>query len=339
MDPVPRHLKKDYAARKSILNRCIGLVYKHNVLNRDRINRLKGNDYIRFWSLVNELKVGVWLEKQGLRIRFDPPTKAGGRGEFEVYTKDGEAFIEVKTLFGDPDMLSQEELISKLSDYLEQQELPVTIVNLLNYPHDFSNNNLESLFESIKTSLLTSFTAIGEGKSEKTIKYENEQGLAIDFVVSAESSGVIGMAYGGFIDIDNQLKCKLGMPVRGMNCRAQISARDIPSLVIICDAGNLSNLTIEGILYGTRVGTLIKGKPIVFEHREKNGKWDNDLESPLSAVGVFKWSLKEDFVPNVDIYLCPRPSFLLPKSIFSECNIRWWRLGDDRIAVIQDIDN
>ncbi len=331
---VPEERKPRYDARKSILNQCLKLVYDHNILNEDRKSRLKSNDRQLFWSLIKELEVALWLKNQGLVLSFDPPAKKGRKGDFKVSSKQGEAFVEVKTLFGDKEMLGQNELLSKLADYLEKRGLPVSTIDLVSYPCDFSNNYLDILFGKIEARLLRSVPRIRQDRPNRPIPYKDKRGLKIEFELSPKISKVEKMAYGGFIDVDDNLRCKLGMTVKGRECKLQLSTKDIPSIVIICDQGSWSDpIIIEGILYGNRVGTLGSTGTVWYE-RKRDGRWDNTYPSRLSAVGIFKSSL-DIFPSSVDMYLCPNPLYPLPRSLMSDTNIRWCQLGKDKVSITE----
>jgi len=332
VDSVPMKRSASYDARKSMLNQCLELAYRHNILDRDRRSRLKGRDSIRFWSLINELRVALWFEAQGLALFFDPPSLGGGKGEFEAFSQRGKLFVEVKTLFGDREMLSKYDLLSRLADYLETGNLPISTIELISCPSDFCEDALGKVFTQISSQLSRSMPAIERGKT-KVKKYNNRKGLVIEFELSPGASKVEQIAYGGFIDMDDNLRCKLGMTVKGRECKVQLSTKDIPSIVIICDQGNWSNPIIEGILYGNRVG-ILGSTGIVRYERKRDGRWDNTYPSRLSAVGIFKSSL--DILPSsVDMYLCPNPLYPLPRSLMSNTNIRWWQLDKDKVSITE----
>ncbi|MFC1999690.1 hypothetical protein ACFLXE_02895 [Chloroflexota bacterium] len=337
-DPVPERLKADYDVRKSIINQCLELAYRYELLDSDRRSRLKGSDNIRFWSLLSELKVALWLENQGLRLEFNPPAREGGIGDFKVSSRQGEVFIEVKTLFGDREMLVQEGILSQLCDYLESQQLSVSSVDLLCCPSDLADNNLDAICHGVQETILPMLSKVIEQDSEMKVTYDNNEGLVIEITLSAQASIVGAMTYGGVLSIDDQLRCKLGMPVNGHNYRLQVSAEEIPSLVIVHDRGHWVDDVIGEILYGTRVGTSLIDQSIRWDYREKNGKWDIEASSPLSAVGVYRELFRGD--PEItNIYLCPKPEYPIYKSLFNDTNIRWWRLGDDHVAVVQDTNS
>jgi len=332
---VPPQQMSSNEARKSILNQCLELAYRHNILKVDRKSRLKSKDSIRFWSLINELKVAAWLEAQGLTVAFDPPSLCGGRGDLEVSSKHSTVFVEVKTLFGNREMLDQQDLLSKLAKYLEEGKLPVSLIELVSYPSDFCEAGLDQLFSKIRSYLQRVAPPTGDW-SPRVRRYNNRKGLAIDFKLSPGASTVKQMVYGGFIDIEDNLKFKLGILVRGRTPKVQLSSNDIPSIVIICDQGAWSDPIIEGILYGNKVGTL-GSKGVVRYKRKRDGRWDNTCLSRLSAVGIWKADL--GMTPSsVDIYLCPNPLFPLPKSLLNDSSIKWWQLGDDKISIVRGID-
>ncbi len=331
-DSIPMKLRRSYDARKSILNQYLELAYRHNILDLDRRSRLKGKDSIRFWSLINELKAAAWFEGQGLVIDFDPSSLGGGKGEFEAFSRQGEVFVEVKTLFGDKEMLGQYSLLSRLADYLEKIGLPISTIELISYPRNFCEDDLDKLLTRIGLHLLRFVPAIKRGES-KVSRYNSRKGLVIEFELLPGTSEVEQIAYGGFIDIEDSLKSKLGMSVRGWDPKLQLSTKDIPSIVIICDQGSWSDPIIEGILYGNRLGTLGSTGTVWYE-RKRDGRWDNTYPSRLSAVGIFKSSL-DIFPSSVDMYLCPNPLYPLPRSLMSDTNIRWWQLGKDKVSITE----
>ncbi|MBC8511898.1 MAG: hypothetical protein H8D32_02830 [Dehalococcoidia bacterium] len=259
-------------------------------------------------------------------------------GEFEINSKQGEAFVEVKTLFGDSAMLDQRDLLSRIADYLEEKKLPVRSINLTHYPNDLSKVHLKAVTGKIESFLLTSVPTSSKYNSKKTVEYQDGSGLVIEFELSSGASTIQSMAYGGWVDVDDNLRYKLGMPVEGRKSRIQVSARDIPSFVVICDPGDWANRRIEGMLYGSKVTILGNKAQKGREYRRKDGKWDNQTMSDLSAVGVFQEDFSNQKFPKcVEMYLCPSPRFPLSKHLFTDSTIRWLRLADDNISVVQDV--
>lgn len=327
---TPAHLDNKLFTVRTMLDHCIALLYKYDALDRDRRNRLKGRDEIRFWSLVSELKVGMWLESQGFSLQFDPLARGNRRGEFKASSKRGSVFIEVKTLFGDAKMLGQQEFLSKLADYCESKGLLVQYINILEYPSDFDTRNMDVLIKNIENFIL-SYTR--EMYEDREIEYKDKDGFSIEFTLSPRATKVVSLMYGGFVGVDKQLKCKLGMQVDGRNCEVQVSIEDIPNLIIVFDHGHWTDQIIEGILYGTRVYD-VRGKSEKY-YREKNGLWNTKSSSLISAVGTFKETLEEKYTLDANIYLCPKPHFPLTRSLFPISAVKWWQLSPDSYSVGQ----
>ena len=330
---VPEGFKESYESRRTICNQCLEFAYRHDALDPDRRSRLKGKDNVRFWSLLNELKVGLWLESQGLHIRFDPLAQEGRKGDFETSSVDSRVFVEVKTLFGDKDMLGQEGFLANLADWCEQERLPVELLNLLEYPCDLGKKDLDTIFQRIKERILQSTLVLSGDR--QTIEYSDESGILIEIGLCTNSVGVVSLGYGGWIGVEGQMRCKLGMPGTGKNCGVQTAAASIPSLMIVYDMSQwLKPLTVEAVLYGKLVQVSQSGRLC----REEDGKWNRDMESPLSAVGIFRQSFPAfpaRVETTVDMYLCPRPRFPLHKCLFTDQGITWLCLGDDGTKVAQ----
>jgi hypothetical protein len=327
---VPEGLKESYEIRITICNQCLEFAYNHDALGLDRRSRLRGRDNVRFWSLLNELKVGLWLESQGLHVCFDPAAQGGGIGEFEASSVGDRVFVEVKTLFGDRDMLGQEAFLAKLADWCERERLPVESLNLLEYACDLGEEDFDTIFRKIKERILQSGLVLCGDR--QTIEYSDESGIVIEIGLCTDCVGVLSLGYGGWIGVEGQLRCKLGMPGAGKNCRVQTAAASIPSLVIVYDMSQwLQPLIVEAVLYGK----LVQVSPSGRFYREADGKWNRGIENPLSAVGVFRQSFAARVETAVDMYLCPRPRFPLDKHLFTDRGIRWLRLGDDGTKVVQ----
>jgi hypothetical protein len=319
------------AAVRNMLDSCIRLAYEHDALSLDRKSRIKGKDATRFWSLISELRVGLWLKNQDLALQFDPPAKNGHVGDFEASSGGEAVFIEVKTLFGDREMLGQEELLSKLADYFERKSIPVQSINLLEYPSDFNNSAVDALTEEIERFLIPRITQLCK---ETEVEYGSPGSLLIKFTLVPGASRVVSKMYGGYLAIDKQLKSKLGMQVDGKNFEVQVSAKDIPSVIILNDRGHWTEPILDGILYGTKVTRVYKNGEETY-YRENNGLSGTGNSNLISAVGVFKETLDEQYSLNVKMYLCPKADFPLSKTLLNDRGIKWLQLAPDGYSIIE----
>lgn len=325
----PKRLEAKINTVRHMLNECIGLAYKHNALNADRRHRISGTDSIRFWSLINELRVGLWLCNQGLKIRFDPIARDGRIGEFEIASDNRTAFIEVKTIFGDREMLAQDELVSTLADHFETKKMPVGEINLVEYPGDINRDSILSLIENIDGFLCPYFADLAK---EIKVEYNDSKGLIIEFTLSPGTFHVFSTMYGGVFGVENQLKYKLGIQVEGKRREVQVSTKDIPNIVIIYDSGCLTSEIIDGILYGSMVFRVHKRESEAY-FRENNGLWDINIGNTISAVGVFKETLNAEYNLKVQMYLCPKPDFPLNTTLFHRKDIKWLSLSSDGYSI------
>lgn len=315
---------------RSVLDNCLKFAYRYDALKvndprgKNRRARLKGDEAKNFWSLINEFRVGMWLENQGLILQLDPPARNRCFGDYKVTLAGNSIFIEIKTIFGDKNLLEQEGFVSKLGDYLEQKKLPVIRINLVKYPNGFDIKKTNPLFVDIENFICSHIPGLSK---EVVVKY-NRQDFSIKFTLSPGSPYVRSKSYGSFVGIDNQIKTILGMKTDKEPKEIQVSTNDIPNMVVIYDWGHYTESIIEGILYGTEVYASNKSG-LALLYREKNGLWNTEKGRLISAVAVFTETPNGQYNLNVKIYLCPEPNFPLPVKCFNDEEICWHGLSDD----------
>lgn len=330
---IPEQLIGDFESRKKVIDKCLEFGYRHDILDKDRKSRLKckDKDPVNFWSTVSEMKVGVWLEEQGIKIIcFKPPSENGGIGDYLIRGNGHIVFIEVKTLFGESYMLEQERLTSDIAQHCQNQKLPVERVNLVHYSrdYDYAINKcrlLKEVEELIRKNLLLT--------ERRTVSYSDPNSIEIEIDLDPGASRVLSRMYGGFSSLLDDLKIRLGMCVEGIQGKLQTSSESIPSVCIIDDLSfNIDDVLIENVLYGNLVEDHTKPPTVVY-YRKNDGKWSSSSPSELSSVFILKFFPATTKVKTLYAYLCPNPKYKLSKSTFPEVKIVWCKLDKKGIFV------
>jgi len=328
---IPEQSINDFESRKEVIDKCLEFGCRHGILDNNRRARLKGKDPIQFWSTVSEMKIGVWLEEQGIKIiGFEPPSDNGGKGDYLIRGNGHIVFIEVKTLFGESYMLEQERLTSDIAQHCQNQKLPVESVNLVHYSrdYDYANNKctlLREVEELIRNNLPLT--------ERRTISYSDPNSIEIKIDLNPGASRVLSRMYGGFSSLLDDLKIRLGMCVEGVQGKLQTSAESIPSVCIIDDLSfNIDDVLIESVLYGNLVDDYTKPPTVVY-YRKNDGKWSSSSPSELNSVFILKFVPTTTKVKTLCAYLCPNPKYRLSKTTFSEKGIVWWKLDKKGIFV------
>jgi hypothetical protein len=328
---IPDESVDDFESKRKLIDKCLEFGYKHGILDELRQSRLKGKEAKNFWSTVSEMRVGVWLEAQGIKIMCcEPPSKNGGKGDYLIQGNGQEVFIEVKTLFGERYFLEQKRLTGDIAQHCQNQKLPVERVNLVHYPRDYGyDNNKCSLLKEVGESISKYLPLV----QRRTISYSEPNGIEIEIDLNPEASRVFSMLYGGWSGLRDDLKSKFGMCVGGKQGKLQTSAESTPSVCIIDDLSyNIDRFVIEGVLYGNLVEDHTK-PPAVIHYRDSDGKWSSLSPSELSSVFILKFVPTTTQVKTLYAYLCPNPKYKLSKIIFSEKGIVWWKLDKKGIFV------
>lgn len=328
---IPDQSIDDFESRKKVVDKCLEFGCKHGILDNNRRSRLKRKDPVQFWSTVSEMKVGVWLEEQGIKIIcFEPPSDNAGKGDYLIQRNGHIVFIEVKTLFGESYMLEQDGLTSDIAQRCQNQKLPVESVNLVHYSrdYDYANNKcklLEEVEELIRKNLPLT--------ERRTVSYSDPNGIEIEIDLNPGASRVLSRMYGGFSSLLDDLKIRLGMCVEGIQGKLQTSAESIPSVCIIDDLSyNIDDILIEDVLYGNLVEDHTKPPTVVY-YRKNDGRWSSSSPSELSSVFILKFVPTTTKVKTLSAYLCPNPKYELSKSTFPDVKIVWWKLDKKGIFV------
>jgi len=320
-DSIPGQLVDDFESRKKVINECLGFGCRNGILDEDKSSRLRGKN---FWSVVGEMKVGVWLEEQGIKIIcFQPPSENRRKGDYLIRGSGQDVFIEVKTLFGERYLLEQKRLTGDTAQYCQSQKLPVERVNLVHYPGDYcyANNKCRLLREVGES--ISKYLPLTE---RRTISYSEPNGIEIEIDLNPDASHVPSMLYRGWSGLRDDLKTKLG--------KSQTSAQNVPSVCIIDDFSHNIHRSddIEDVLYGKLVEDSTK-PPTVVHYRESDGKWSSSSPSKLSAVFILEFTPGTAKVKTPSAYLCPNPKYELDKSTFLRGKIVWRKLDKKGIFV------
>ena len=314
---IPTEYRSGFKMRRGMLNECLRFGYRHKLLDKNRSARLKGKEPGNFWSLISELKTGVWLERQDTGFRdFEPPSAGGGLGDYLIEKGRNNIFIEVKTLFGERDMLEQEHLAADFAQYCQVSQLPVTSLNILHYPRAYAYaGGKDCLFKAFEKEIVRHLPL----SHEKTIVC-NKNGISIEILLSPGALRVVSRGYVGFFDIRDAL----GARTR----RGQISEDCIPSVLIIDDFNsNVKPSNIEAVLYGTPIhDETVTAKAKYY--REKDGLWSCGAASELNSVFILRFEQITTKVKSLDAYLCPVPKYELVRSVFSEPKLVWRKLDE-----------
>ncbi len=314
---IPKEYRRGNKMRMRMLEECLRFGYRHKLLDKNRRARLIGCEPGTFWSLVSELKTGVWLEKQGSRFKdFEPPSAGGGLGDYLIEKERKNVFIEVKTLFGERDMLAREHLAADFAQYCAERQLPVKSLTIGQYPRGYDyRREKDSLFKTLEEEIVRHMPL----SDEKTIVY-NKDGISIEISMSPDASRVVSRGYVGFFDIKDALEASTR--------RGQISEDCIPSVLIINDFNsNVEPSKIEDVLYGTLVlDETVTAKAEYY--RKKDGLWSCDASSELNSVFILRFEQITTKVKSLDAYLCPNPKYELVKSVFSEPKLVWRKLDE-----------
>ncbi len=142
---VPPESCNAYSERCNLLEACLGVGYRDCGLTQDRRSRLAGGDHANLMGVLNELRVAAWFESQGFVVDFDPPAKGGGRGDLLVRYGSEVVFVEVKTVFGDADLLNQEDFLADFADHLETEAITVRSVELVRYPSNIDRKQAQRI--------------------------------------------------------------------------------------------------------------------------------------------------------------------------------------------------
>ena len=316
---IPDKSVDDFESRKEVIDKCLRFGYEHGTLDNEKKSRLKGKDHKNFWSTVSEMKVGVWLEEQGIKIICSkPPSQNGGIGDYLIRGSGQDVFIDVKTLFGERYFLEQEHLTSDIAQYCQNQKLPVERVYIVQYPVDYgyANNKcrlLKEVGESISKYLPL--------KKRRTISYSEPNGIKIKIDLNPGASRILSRRYGGVSGLRDDLKTKLG--------KFQTSAQNISSVCIIDDfSHSIEKCVIEDVLYGSAVEDSTKSPTVVY-YRKSDGKWSILSPSALSSVFILNFEPNTTKVKTLSAYLCPNPKYAVDKSTFPEPKIVWWKLDKE----------
>jgi hypothetical protein len=258
-------------------------------MNPDRKNRLKANDQ-NFWSTFGELRVGSWLEHLGLSFKeFNPPAKEGSReGDYLISTNlDTDIFIEVKVFSGDREWCSRSDLLSRVADLTKQIRPDINEITIERYKY-ISKRDRQVLLNNVRKFLETTCLP-------GTFSGQNIYGIEIAFNIRPGAPFCIG--WGAFVAMYD----KLADLLHGV----QLSKTPIPSVVFIYDLDSWATHFIENVLYGNQVTDMVKGS----NYRKNDGVWNINHPSPLSAVGILRFSLDNLLPSEVTIYLAPEARY------------------------------
>ena len=82
---IPKKSGSDFRERRIEINRCLRFGYRHCLLDKNRRRRLTGDNATQFWAIISEMKVGIWLETQNIKIEdFEPPAANGRIGDYRI---------------------------------------------------------------------------------------------------------------------------------------------------------------------------------------------------------------------------------------------------------------
>ena len=329
---IPDISKQDFRSRRKVINACLEFGYRYRILDRARRSRLSGNDPIQFWSVLSEIKIGVWLERQGFQIlMFEPPSATGGKGDYLIGRGEATIFVEVKTIFGESYVLDQDHMTSDIAQHCQKTRLPVESLDLLHYPRDYdyrkdADRLLDRLEETIRQYMPL--------KAKQTIQYDDDvSGISLEIGLSPEASRVVSRLYGGFSNILDDLKARLGMRHENARRMLQVSNRNIPSICIINDfSHSIDEIIIESALFGSLVEDHTRPPKVDF-YREHDGKWSGTSPSKLNSVIVIRFEPTTLKTQTADVYLCPCPECQFSRSIFAKADLRWREVDENRVHV------
>ncbi len=150
-------------------------------------------------------------------------------------------------------------------------------------------------------------------------------------VASPSDDAVRLLAYGGFLNIEDNLRLKLGMVVNGIAGRSQLAQESTPSILVLCDRASVVDAVLEGLLYGCRVGHMGR-RHVRWSERRPDGRWSPGRQDFLSAVGLFQTRLGVE-PRRFDLYLCPNPKHPLSAKFLGLNGVSPWELAPDGVTV------
>jgi len=165
------------------------------------------------------------------------------------------------------------------------------------------------------------------------VQYEDKDGISIEISLSPKASRVVSRLYGGFSDIGNVLRSRVGAQNSTSALKPQVSQDNIPTVLIINDFNsNIDRTVVEDALYGTLVhDNTREAKTPRF--RKNDGRWSLSVPSDLNAVFVLRFEPISVKMDTVDAYLCPNPKYVFESSMFSIPNLSWRRLNASSVDV------
>jgi len=323
---IPGISRQDFRLRRKMIDACLEFGYRHQILDKDECCRLAGDDPTNFWSLVNEIRIGVWLERQGFRILMPkPPSDTGGKGDYLIGRGKATVFVEVKTIFGERYLLEQCRVTSDIAEHCKKMQLPVESLDLLHYPRTYDyKKEKNALLKRIEDTIHMHLPL----KSKETVSYKDASGISLEVKLSPDASRVVSRQYGGFSNIIDTLRERLHS--------LQVSNKDIPSIGIIANFHHtIGESIIEDALYGT-LGEDDTKPPRVDFYREHNGKWSDATPSEpskLNSVFIIRFEPATMKVRTVDAYLCPYPQCEFSRAVFAKTTLTWRELDKAGVHV------
>ena len=319
---IPPQRQNRISESRALVDCCLRFGYEHSLINQDRRQRLKADDQ-NFWSIFGELRIGNWLENMGLSFKeFEPPAIGNKKGDYLINTQQGlDIFIEVKVLSGDRDFCAQSELLGMVADLARQIRPEINDITGEEY-HYINRSDTAVLLEKIRLFLMgTSLPA--------TFSEPNTTNPNIQIVFNSISGAPFSVGWGGSVGIDDKLRDLLHVPINAADYGIQLSQNPLPSVALIYDMGSWASEAIESVLYGTRVINTITG----IDYRNNDGIWDVNMPSPLSAVGILKFSIESPLPSFAGIYLAPKAEYPVAVSDFLPPSIKFMNISPNGFDV------
>jgi hypothetical protein len=321
----PDKCKNTFKSRRTEIEASLNFAYRYNILNKEKISRLKSDSPTNYWSTLSELMIGVWLENQGLNIRcVEPHAFNGKKGDYLVERNGKIVFIEIKTLLGEKDALAQEEILRDIVRLCREKQLPVETIQCVQYPNCYDyKNEKETLLEDIERSIVSESPA----SSTHIINFKNKSGIWIRIWIAPNTFSPSSFGWARVSLIQDYLSERLNKD------DIQVSKENIPSICVINDFNsNVDKNEIEIFLYGRTCSIYTKPEKPFF--RQNEGIWSGDSKSELSAMLILRFESNSVKIKTSDAYLCPNPKYALSISIFSDKKINWWKLDSDGISIV-----
>jgi len=312
---IPPQRQNRISESRALVDCCLSFAYEHGLMNGARRQRLKADDQ-NFWSILGELRIGNWLENMGLSFKeFEPPAIVNKqKGDYLINTQQGlDIFVEVKVLSGDRDFCAQGELSGMVANLARQIRPEINDITVEKY-HYINLSDTAVLLEEIR--LFLTDTSLPATFSEPNTTNPN-----IRIVFNSIPGALFSVGWGGSVGIDDKLRDLL----HGI----QLSQNPLPSVALIYDMGSWASRAIESVLYGTRVINTITG----IDYRNNDGIWDVNMPSPLSAVGILKFSIESPLSSFAGIYLAPKAEYPVAVSDFLPPSIKFMNISPNGFDV------